>query len=207
MTSQAPHRCFVVRKTPGPVLQLLAYARAILAAMNGNAHFPSPNPPLSKVTASCNGLDAAQAATKTRAPGSIAARDAARTQLVADLHTLTGYVQQTADANLELSEAIITSASLAVRRSAARVKPAFAVKLGPVSGSAHLVVKAAGGRGSYEWAYSTDGGKTWVDAPPTTQAKATITGLPVATTVQFRFRAIVKTGPTDWSQPLSLVVR
>ncbi len=41
-------------------------------------------------------------------------------------------------------------------------------------------------RASYEWEYSTDGGKTWVAAPPSLQSKTTVTGLLSATMTQFR---------------------
>ncbi|HEX8792060.1 MAG TPA: hypothetical protein VF765_13990 [Polyangiaceae bacterium] len=44
--------------------------------------------------------------------------------------------------------------------------------------TAATVIQSAGG--AYEWQYSTDGGKTWVMAPSTLQAKTTVTGLPPA---------------------------
>ena len=52
---------------------------------------------------------------------------------------------------------------------------------------------SAGHRASYEWEYSTDGGKTWVTTPVTLQAKTTILGLTAGTTVQFRHRPVTKT--------------
>jgi hypothetical protein len=61
-------------------------------------------------------------------------------------------------------------------------------------------------RAAYRWQYSTDGGKTWVDASETLQAKTAVTGLPVGTTVQFRYRSVIKGGASDWSAPLSMVV-
>jgi hypothetical protein len=69
-----------------------------------------------------------------------------------------------------------------------------------------LAVRAAALRASYEWESSVDGGKTWTPAPPTLQAKTDISGLPAGTVVQFRFRAVTKTGATDWSQVTSLLV-
>src|SRR5271166_222513 len=58
-----------------------------------------------------------------------------------------------------------------------------------------------GPRTSYEWEYSPDGGKTWVAAPSTIQAKTVVTGLTAATMVMFRYRTVTKTGVSDWSQP------
>jgi hypothetical protein len=38
------------------------------------------------------------------------------------------------------------------------------------------------------------------------QAKTTITGLQAGSTVQFRYRSVTKTGASDWSAPVSLIV-
>jgi len=207
MKTQKPSHVFVVRKLPGPVPLFIEYVQAILAAMAGNPHFPSPNPPLATVTASISALESAQAVTKTRAAGSVAVRNAARTQLVDQVHLLLGYAQQVADGTPEQAAAIITSAGLRARTRTAPTKPPFAVTFGSVSGSARLVAKAAGARAAYDWEYSVDGGKTWTGVPTTLQAKTVVTGLPVATTVMFRFRAVIKGGAADWSQPISLVVK
>ena len=40
----------------------------------------------------------------------------------------------------------------------------------------------------------------------TLQARTTVTGLSAGTTVQFRYRVILKGGTGDWSPPLSLLV-
>jgi hypothetical protein len=96
---------------------------------------------------------------------------------------------------------------MAIRKTAAHSKLPFAAKAGPVSGTVLLAAKAAAARASYEWEWSGDGGKTWTAVLPTLQAKTQITGLPVATTVQFRFRSVTKAGASDWSQPISLLVK
>ena len=207
MTTKSPHRVFVVRKLPAPVPLLLEHVRALVAAMAQNPHFPSPNPPLATVAASANGLESAQAATKTRAPGSVAVRDAARKQLLDQVHLLLGYTQQVADGSPGEAAAIIASAGLRARTRIVPAKAPFAVKSGKVSGSARLVVKAAAARAAYDWELSVDGGKTWTVVPTTLQARTVVTGLKVATSVMFRFRAVVKGGAADWSQPLSLVVK
>jgi hypothetical protein len=61
-----------------------------------------------------------------------------------------------------------------------------ATKQGSVSGTAKITAVSAGHRASYEWQYSVDGGKTWVTAPATMQAKA---------------------GEGDWSQAVALLVK
>lgn len=83
----------------------------------------------------------------------------------------------------------------------------FSANQGAVSGSVEVVAAAAARRASYLWGYSTDGGKTWIEVGPTLQAKTTISGLPVGTSVQFRYRGVTKSGAADWSQPISLLVK
>jgi hypothetical protein len=52
-----------------------------------------------------------------------------------------------------------------------------------------------------------NGGKTWVQVPNTMQSKTTMAALPVATTVEFRYRVTTKTGMGDWSLPTSILVK
>jgi hypothetical protein len=123
------------------------------------------------------------------------------------MHAVVARVQTVADANPEQAEAIITSTGLSVRKSSIRQKQSFSVKSGATSGTVHIVAKAVAVRAAYEWQYSLDAGKTWVQVANTLQAKTTIIGLPVATVVEFRYRATTKLGMGDWSLPTSLLVR
>jgi len=43
--------------------------------------------------------------------------------------------------------------------------------------------------------------------PPTIQAKTTVHGLVSQKTYWFRYRAVVRSGPLDWSEPVSTVPR
>ena len=152
-------------------------------------------------------FELAETATKSRTAGTVGARNAARAALVTALRAVHAFVQQTADASPENGEAIITSTSLTVRKTSARSKAPFAIVQGPISESAHLSVKSAGPRAAYDWEWSGDGGKAWMQAPSTTSAKTVITGLPAGTTVQFRFRSVTPKGQTDWCQPVSFLVK
>ncbi|MDP9151657.1 MAG: hypothetical protein M3O36_17180 [Myxococcota bacterium] len=51
-----------------------------------------------------------------------------------------------------------------------------------------------------------DGGRTWITAPVTLQAKTTIGGLALGATVLFKYRPVTKASDGDWSQPASLVI-
>jgi hypothetical protein len=89
-------------------------------------------------------------------------------------------------------------------RGARRAAPA-AAQLHP--GTANLVAPFARLRSSYEWEYSTDGGKTWIAAPVTVQTKTTIAGLVPGATVQFKYRPVTRTGEGNWSEQVSLIVQ
>ena len=185
---------------------LITYARAVVTAMTANPHFPAPVPALTAVTAATDDLQLAETAALTRAKGTIAIRNEKRAALVTLLRQLKGYVQTVVDANIETGTSIIESAAFAVKKTAVHKQRVFAAAPGLVSGSAKLVAPSAGARAFYEWQYSVDGGKTWVGAPGTMQAKTTVAGLTPGASVQFRYRPATKSGEGDWSQPVSLIV-
>jgi len=201
------HRSIVALRLPQPTPSLITYSQQIVKAMTGNPAFPSPVPALSIVTAAINDLGNAETSAITRVKGAVLNRNEKRTALVMLLQQLKGYIQQQADANIENGASIIASAGVSVKKALVRTPRVFDAKLGTVSGSANLVAASAGPRASYEWQYSTDGGKTWLLAPVTLQAKTTIVGLTPGVAVQFRYRPVTKTGEGDWSQTVVLIVK
>jgi len=188
-------------------VSLAAFAIGIVKAMTGNPLFPAPVPTLAAVTAAIGDLTAAEPAAQSRIKGAVTTRNEKITVLVALLLQLKAYVQALADANVENGASIIESAGLGVRKAAAHQPRVFDALPGAVSGTVKLVAKSAGSRSSYEWGYSTDGGKTWVSAQITLQAKATIVGLTPGAMVQFRYRPVTKAGQGDWSQTVVLLVK
>jgi hypothetical protein len=174
--------------------------------MTNNPSFPNPAPTLAAVTAAIDELRAAEAGALARTKGAAAARNEKRKALVALLEQVRAYIQLTADAGEGNGPSIIESAGVAVRKTATRHARIFAAKPGRISGVAMIVAASAGHRASYEWQYSTDGGKTWVAAPTTLQAKTTVAGLVPGATVQFKHRPVTRAGEGDWSQPVSLMV-
>jgi hypothetical protein len=191
---------------PNKVPALVTYTQGIVKAMTGNPAFPSSAPALAAITAAANDLQTAETAALARTKGAVAVRNARRAALVVRLQQLRGTVQAAADADVENGAAIIQGAGMEVRKTPVRVPRVFDAKPGANSGSAKLVAASAGARSSYEWQYSTDG-KAWVTAASTIQAKTTIPGLTPGSTVQFRYRAVTKTGEGDWSQAVSLIVK
>jgi hypothetical protein len=206
-TTQSVHRSIAILSLPKPVPAFITYAQNVVTRMTGNSSFPTPTPTLAAVATAIAALQTAESAALARTKGTATARNDRKAELVALLQQLKGYVQTTADADVENSAAIIQSSGFAVKKVAVRKPRVFAAVQGAVSGTVKLVTASAGNRASYDWEYSLDGGKTWVLCPGTLQAKTTIPGLPTATTVQFRVRATTKVGDGDWSQPVSLIVK
>jgi hypothetical protein len=206
-TSKQTHRPIAVLVLPKTVPALITYAQSVATAMTGNPSFPSPAPALATVTAGMNALHDAESAALARTKGAVAARNDKRLALVTLLQQLRGYIQTVADTDLETAATVIQSAGIAVKKAPARKPRVFDAVQGAMSGSAKLVAASAGRRAAYEWQYSTDGGKTWVMAPSTLQAKTTVTGLTPGATVDFRYRPVTKTGEGNWSQTVQLIVK
>ena len=205
-TNKSAHRPTVTLSLPKSVAALIVYAQGIVKRMTANASFPNPTPTLDAITAAIDDLRAAETAVLARTKGATAVRNEKRTVLIVLLHQIRAYVQTTADADATSAASVIQSAGVAVRKTPTRRARAFTAKPGPVSGVATVVATSAARRASYEWQYSTDGGKTWLTAPATLQAKTKIAGLVPGANVQFKVRAVTKTGEGDWSQVASLIV-
>jgi hypothetical protein len=205
-TTKSIRRPTITLALPRREPALLSYAQGIVTRMTGNPSFPAPVPTLAALTAAIGDLQTAETAALARTKGAVAARNEKRTALVVALQQIRGYVQSIADADPTKAASIIESAGVAVRKTPTRSARAFAAKPGPVSGAAMVTAVVPSRRASYEWQYSVDGGKTWVVAPATLQARTTIAGLASGSTAQFKYRAVTKTGEGDWSQPVSLMV-
>jgi hypothetical protein len=175
--------------------------------MSGNQSFPDPSPTIATVASALADLHAAEVATLTRTRGTAAARNEKRAVLVGLLVRLKAYVQGVADEDPDRAEALVESAGMNVKKKVAPVKPVFDARPGAVTGSVRIAVRAAGDRAIYQWAWSTDGGTTWLPAPATLQARTVLTGLASGSTCSLRYRTVTKTGEGAWSEPLVLLVR
>jgi hypothetical protein len=206
-TKTTTHRTLASLKLPKQVGALITYTQNIVTRMTGNANFTTPVPALPAVTTACNELQNAETAALARTKGAVAIRNEKRTTLIALLQQLRGYIQSIADGNVENGTSIIESSGIAVRKPLVRKPRVFNAVPGAVSGAVKLVAASAGARASYEWEYSTDGGKTWVTQPVTMQAKTTVSGLTPGASVQFRYKPVTIKGEGDWSQPVTLIVK
>ncbi len=201
------HRPIAVLAIPRRVPAFVPYAQSIVTAMTGNPSFPSPVPALAVVTTAIGALQDAESATLARTRGAVEARNDKRANLVGLLQQLRGHVQTVADGDIETAATVIRSAGMAVRKVPTPKARTFSAEQGALSGSAKLVAPSAGRRASYEWQFSNDGGKTWILAPVTLQARTTVPGLTPGATVEFRYRPVTKTGEGNWSQTVQLIVK
>jgi hypothetical protein len=186
---------------------LVIYVGLILEKMTNNPWFPQPFPPLAKVQAAAQALDVAQTNAQVGAKGLADKRNAARATLSNLLEQLRVYVEGIANENPESARTIIESATMdAVIPSYPDLAP-FRVRLGKARRTVILACKAGHKGCRYEWQMSTDGGETWTGLPSTTQASTTVSGLVPGTTYGFRHRLLLRTGHTDWSDKISIVVQ
>jgi hypothetical protein len=188
-----------------PVAVLTEHSTTVVNTMTVNkSTFGSPSPALTTVSAAIATLVSTQTAFKahlsTRAP-----RDEARTNLMQLMQQLRVYVQSLVSANPAQASTIAQDAAMGLRKAPTHHKSDLSVKA-VASGSVKVVAKALKGAKANDFQYSTDGGKTWIAVPTSTQAHTTITGLVPGTTVIYRHRPITKAGPGDWSQTVAAVV-
>jgi len=205
--NKSTRRNFVSMQLPRPVPHLIPFAQNVVQQMTGNAHFPTPTTPLADVSAAIAALQSAETATLSGLKGTVVVRNDKKASLLTLMGELRNYVQKTADADPLNGAAIIQSSGFSLKQTPTRKPRVFAAKPGAVSGSVEVTAATAAKRASYEWQYSVDGGKTWIEAPPSMRSKTTIVGLPIAVSVQLRSRPVTKAGPGDWTQPLAIVVK
>lgn len=203
-TTHAASNPIVVLDVPRAVAPLTALALVLVQTLTDNkATFTSPSPALAQVTTDTNALSTAQADVKSK-KGTVQTRDEKRSTLIADLHQLRAYVQILVSANPEHAAVIAAAAGMSLRKPATRTKNDLTVTP-HTTGAVRLIARAAASRVSNEWQYSFDN-KTWMSAPPSLQSKTTIGNLQTGVLTYFRHRAVTKTGPGDWSQPVSALV-
>jgi hypothetical protein len=183
----------------------MSRATSIVTAMSANsATFKAPTIAFTIVTGHVTNLGLAEAAFKAHT-GTLADRNTQVQLVIADCKQLFAYVQQLVTASPSEASTIAADAAMTLRKAGSHPKSDLKASQ-KVSSIVDVVAKATKGGRSYEWQYSTDGGKTWLGVPPTTKASVSIPNLQPGVMTQFRQRAVTKAGPTDWSNPVSTLV-
>jgi len=206
MTNTAlPIIVVVLGLKPASVAALIVRSTTIVDGIGASPTlFPSPIPPLAQVKGHIATLTSTESALRSRT-GLRGPRDDAKKLLIADMQGLHAYVQQLVSANPVQAQVIVEAAAMTLKKKTAPHKTDLATTQ-KVSGSVKVVAKSVKGARSHVWQMSTDGGKTYVDLPVTTQSYTTVHSLQPGSTVFFRQRPVLKTGMGDWSQPISTLV-
>jgi hypothetical protein len=179
--------------------------------------YASPNPPLPAFLGLIQNATTAQALVKTRALGAVAARNAAVDVLYQGIETQAAYVQGLANATPSRAVTLIENAGFLVAKSSARSKPMLALTAGKQPGIVYadaclkLLLAASGTSKPHQhrfftWQTTLDGGKTFVNAPPTGGVKTTFQGLPSLAMVGVRVSMIIGGVAGEWSQVVSILV-
>jgi hypothetical protein len=207
-TNSAVNGPVAILNLPRSPKKVLAFAKGVHSAMEGNTSFPDPDPSLAAFKADINALDDAEIKAETRAKGAVTARDAALKQVVNDLYHIRDYVQSVAEtiANPVAAAAVITSAFMSVKKVPQRDTKELSAKNTGIPGQVALAAKTVAPMATYYWEHSLDQ-VSWTTVPETMKASTTIEGLPWAKVAYFRFRALTRSGKGDYSQVVSLLVQ
>ena len=159
--------------------------------------------------------EAQQLATGTKTRGATSARNSARDDLWTAMQTLQMFAQGLADA-LPAQDAVtlLEAAGLVVAGKGTHDKPVLAAALTSMPGTVRLeanrsllVGKARAHKHAFfNWAWSSDNGKTWNGVAPTPYAHTEIPGLTLLSTYSFRVSVTVADETDAWSQAVSLLV-
>jgi hypothetical protein len=202
------HVVHVVLKAPRTAAKLLIHARLVHDQMAENAAtFPAPDPPLAVLQALIAELAARAAGVTLKGIGGADDRDAVHRRLLTALNAECAYVQKIAAADPKNAAAIAARAAMTLKGTGTIYKATLVLEHGPVSCSVLATAKAIRGATAYHWQYSLDGGATWIDLPMTTRADTRLDNLPLKATAHVRVRAFLRgVGPTDWCEPVSIIV-
>lgn len=203
-------KVILVKDFPVNVQAFIAFAQNVVTCWTGNTLFPNPPVSLASVTASINLLVAAEAfASTNKSRTATTDRNNKRSKVNTALGLLLSYAQSIIDTlSIHDGQAAATSSGFRAKKPSPHPKQDCTIARGPTAGSVVINLKALGKHGTVQYChqYMLAGATTWVDLAPTLQTKTSVSGLPVGTTVQFRFRTLIKGVYSDWTQPLNFAV-
>jgi hypothetical protein len=203
-TTQRLKAVLGLRKTNIP--HLIRLATLIYTNMLANATmFVSPPVTMAALLLLIEALQSAQTAVAT-AKNLAPARDLKRDALVTALEQLQSFVQTICDGNTAQAATVINAAGMKIRTVAVKIKPLIVIKLTVASGGvilkAHASALRAGKKSKsvlYNWQSTGDGGKTIANAPPSSVANTTMTGLTPNVEYGFRVSITDSTGQGPWT--------
>lgn len=189
--------------------ELIAYIKAIVTAMTGNAYFPDPFIELNKVTQAVNQLSNAYEDSQlpNSGPDATALVQTRKFELFTRVEALASYVQYVANTDHAEGDSIIFSANMSVKTLPTNTGRFFQVFNDKVSGNVSMRTRSEGDA-SYEWQYTTTPAddSSWVALPSTSVANTTAKGYKAGTRVYFRVRANKGNTTGAWQGPVNLII-
>ena len=207
MNTKVVIRRVALRLSKMTVPQKFQFARAVVVAMTGNAHFPTPAPSLVVITSDANNLEAAHTAAASHTKGTAAQTQAMVKVLQLSMQALAHYVENIANADPNNAVSIIESAGMQVKKTnagKARILNVLASAKGQVTLTCPVTARA-----SYRWDIAM-GDPTieanWKIFVVVKQSKTIQTGLLSATVYHFRQWTVGVKGLGPVSQVVSTTV-
>jgi hypothetical protein len=204
----------ILNLDPENTVSVLSLAYACGNGMEKDpGQYSAPVPPVAVLLDAAAKLDTAEQVSATRVKGGAAARNVQRQVVVGMLETECSYVQTLCDAvPPEKAVTIIQAVGMTVALAPTHTTPILRATVGMPSGTVDLVASVTALVGKtkkktfFNWQWTTDGGKTFNNAPSTPHAKTAVAGLTPLTTVGFRVSVTSGKGTGDWSQIVSVLV-
>jgi hypothetical protein len=184
--------------------ELETFAQGIIAAMTGNANFPTPTPTLASVTAAIDAYSGTLQTITARQASlreAFSLKDQSRSALEQQLTFLANYVEIASQGD----EAKIESAAMSVRSPSVPVGvPSMVMNLAPTAGdfpgTVDLTWDPTTGASSYEVQCKLhEDAAQWSTFKIVTASRITVDGLTPGLLYAFQVRAVGAAGPGPWS--------
>ena len=201
----------VVLRLPADVPNLLVKAKDIYEKMKANATlFDAPNPTMPIFLQNIEAGFKAEAAMEDPDSDKTNTRDKAVATVILDCGTERDYVQSKVNLDLPNADSIVIDAGMGLKSFTSRQKQVWAVFYTGLSGEVELQSQVKAQRCAYEWqaTYTPESEASWwtIHLNVTLQASTKVNGLTPGRIVHLRYRHILKDGPDDWSEVLSIMV-
>jgi hypothetical protein len=188
---------------------LLAKVRAILAAMNGNINYPSPNPSLPAVQAACDEFSDALAAAGDGGKSLTSLKNQKRKALVPLVRALAFYVQVTCngDYTMLLTSGFPTHQTVRLPTGALPMPEELKVSLGLYTGQLDGKVAPVAGALIYGWRLTTAAQPdVIVQSKQGSAANVTFAGLTPGVIYRLEANCIGTAGTSAWTGPAMQMV-
>jgi hypothetical protein len=190
-------------------LELIGHTENILMGMTGNTSYATPAPPLAAVTTAKEEFATAVANAMDGGATSKAFRNGKRAVLAGLLRSLSSYVQVTCAGDLT----VLLSSGFPIQkpeRQRIGVLPApsnIAVTLGARTGELQAVAAPVAGAAIYNWRLSAATAPTvWLQTAQTTGGRNVFAGLTPGVVYNIEANVVGSAGPSNWSDPVPLMV-